>query len=42
MEFYFVAQLNEIKKVSLARLICDNSDAIESMQNLAFLQPSIL
>lgn len=33
-------QLAEIKRSSLARIICDNSEAIERMQPLAFLQAS--
>lgn len=33
-------QLSEIKRVSLARIICDNSNNIERMQPLAFLRPS--
>ncbi|CAG2107774.1 unnamed protein product, partial [Medioppia subpectinata] len=32
-------QLREIRKTSLARLICDNGDQIKIMQPLAFLQP---
>lgn len=34
------AQLAEIKRVSMARLICDNSDFIERIQPLAFLRPT--
>lgn len=33
-------QLTEIKRTSIARLICDNSDSIERVQPLAFLRPS--
>lgn len=36
------AQLNEIRKVSLARVLCDNSDNLVVMQPLAFLKPSFL
>lgn len=34
------AQLGEIKRVSMARIICDNSDSIDRIQPLAFLRPS--
>lgn len=33
-------QLSEIKHASLARIVCDNSDAIERIQPLAFLRPT--
>lgn len=35
------AQLHEIKKSTLARLICDNSDNIQWQPPLALLQPSV-
>lgn len=34
------SQLTEIKRASMARIICDNSDAIERIQPLAFLKPT--
>ncbi|XP_026681659.1 peroxidase-like [Diaphorina citri] len=33
-------QLDEIRKVSLARVMCDNSDHISTMQKYVFLKPS--
>ncbi|KAI1304600.1 Peroxidase-like protein 3 [Halotydeus destructor] len=33
------AQMQEIKKTSLARVLCDNSVSSESMQRFAFIQP---
>lgn len=33
------AQLKEIRKSSLARVLCDNGDRIEFMQPLAMVQP---
>lgn len=34
------AQLAEIRKASLASLVCNNGYNIDKMQALAFLQPS--
>ncbi|CAH0385310.1 unnamed protein product [Bemisia tabaci] len=39
---FSTAQLNEIRKTSLARVLCDNSDDIVLMQPLAFWKPSYL
>ena len=36
---YFTDQLNEIRKSSLARLICDNTQDIEDVQPLALELP---
>ena len=35
-----LSQLREVKKVTLARITCDNSDSVQSMQRRVFLQPS--
>jgi len=49
MHFYYIAntiiilvQLQELRKSSLARLLCDNSDDMALIQPLAFLKPSFL
>lgn len=36
----FTAQLQEIRRMSLAAIICDNADQIGSIQPLVFRQPS--
>ncbi|KAK8745909.1 hypothetical protein OTU49_000091 [Cherax quadricarinatus] len=36
------AQLEQIKRTSLARIICDNSDNLEMMQPLAFVQAELV
>lgn len=38
---FTVEQLAEIKKCSVARLICDNSDAIQAQSPKAFIRPDI-
>lgn len=49
MHSYYIAntiiilvQLQELRKSSLARLLCDNSDDMALIQPLAFLKPSFL
>lgn len=34
------SQLDEIRKVTLAKVFCDNSDQVESMQKYVFLKPT--
>jgi hypothetical protein len=36
----FLEQLAEIRKTSLARLFCDNSDHVDEMQHYTFKKPS--
>lgn len=38
---FTVEQLAEIKKSSLARLICDNSDTIQAQSPKAFIRPEV-
>lgn len=38
---FTVEQLGEIKKTSLARLICDNSDGIQAQPPKAFIRPEV-
>lgn len=38
---FTVEQLSEIKKASLARLICDDSDAIQVQSPKAFIRPEV-
>merc|ERR1712111_236149 len=33
---FSLSQLNEVRKTSMARIICDNTDEIDSIQPLAF------
>jgi len=37
--FYILDQLTEIRKVTLARVFCDNSNNVTMMQKQAFLIP---
>jgi len=37
---FSLPQLNEVRKTSMARLICDNTDEIDSIQPLAFKLPT--
>ena len=39
---FTTAQLQELRRSSLARVTCDNGDAIRSIQPLAFRTPSTM
>ena len=39
---FSLAQLQEVRKSSLARINCDNGDQIEQMQPLAFRRPNAM
>jgi len=38
----YIEQLNEIRKSSISRVLCDNGDSIQHMQTLGFVQISAL
>lgn len=38
---FTIEQLQEIKKTSVARLLCDNSDSIQAASPKAFIRPDI-
>jgi len=37
---FSLPQLNEVRKTSMARIICDNTDEVDSIQPLAFKMPT--
>lgn len=39
---FTIEQLQEIKKTSIARLICDNSDGIQGQSPKAFWRPDVI
>ena len=38
--FIIVAQLNEIRKFTLSRVLCDNMDSVDTVQKYVLLQPA--